>query len=57
MSECVHMMWSEEKIELSFDTNFHTHSKVSPSSTVSASTTALSDMASEEVNLGTNTRG
>lgn len=42
----------------SSDIEIHTHSKVSsPSSTVSASTTALSDMANDEVpNFGTNAR-
>ena len=39
-----------------YDLSTITYSKVSPSSTVSASTIAASDMANEEPNFGTNAR-
>ena len=43
-------------VAFKFTVLHNTYSKVSPSSTVSASTTALSDMANDVPNLGTNVR-
>ena len=43
-------------IAFKFTVLYNTYSKVSPSSTVSASTTALSDMANDVPNFGTNVR-